>query len=314
MMPEVNKQKIYGLVIIGAGPAGLSASIYASRYKIDHLVIGKILGGIATEAYEIRNYPGIENITGLELANKMIAHAKSSEVSFLEDEVSAIDREDGGIFIIKTKKDNQILTRKIILAMGASRAQLNVQGEKEFWGKGVTYCATCDAPLYRDKVVVVVGGGDSAFSSAVLLANYAQKIYLIYRRENFHAQKAWQNQVDGLSDKIIKILNNEVKEIKGDKVLRKVILKSPHQGNQELEIDGLFVEIGSLANSELARSLGVEVDDKRQIKITNEGRTNIKDVYGAGDITNLTGLKQIVVAAAQGAIASHAVFEDIANE
>lgn len=306
-----NKQKIYELVIIGAGPAGLSASIYASRYKIEHLVIGKILGGIATEAYEIKNYPGVENIIGLELANKMIEHAKRFGASFLEDEVSAIDRKDDEIFIIKTKKDNQILSRKIILAMGASRAQLNVPGEKEFWGKGVTYCATCDAPLYRDKIVAVVGGGDSAFSSAVLLANYAKKIYLIHRSENFRAQKAWQNQLDGLGNKIIKILNNEVKEIKGDKALRKVFLKSPYQGNQELELDGLFIEIGSLPNSELARSMGVEINNKRQINITNEGRTNIKNVYGAGDITNLTGLKQIVVAAAQGAIASHSVFEDI---
>jgi len=313
-MAETNKRTIYDLVIIGAGPAGLSASIYASRYKIEHLVIGKILGGIATEAYEIKNYPGVENITGLELANKMIEHAKRSGASFLEDEVSVVDREDDGIFIIKTKKNNKILARKIILAMGASRAQLNISGEKEFWGKGVTYCATCDAPLYRDKVVAVVGGGDSAFSSAVLLANYARKIYLIHRSENFRAQKAWQNQVDGLGNKIIKILNNEVKEIKGDKVLRKVFLKNPHQENQELELDGLFIEIGSLPNSELARSIGVEIDDKRQIKITNEGRTNIKDVYGAGDITNLTGLKQIVVAAAQGAIASHSVFEDIKTD
>ncbi len=306
-----NKQKIYELVIIGAGPAGLSASIYASRYKIEHLVIGKILGGMATEAYEIKNYPGIENITGLELADKMIEHAKRSGALFLEDEVLTIDREDGRIFIVKTKKNNQILSRRIILAMGASRAQLNVPGEKEFWGKGVTYCATCDAPLYRDKIVAVVGGGDSAFSSAVLLANYTQKIYLIHRSENFRAQKAWQNQLDSLGNKITKILNNEVKEIKGDKVLRKIFLKNPYQGNQELELDGLFIEIGSLPNSELARSMGVEIDNKHQIKITNKGRTNLKGVYGAGDITNLTRLKQVVVAAAQGAIASYSVFEDI---
>lgn len=302
---------LYDLIIIGAGPAGLTASIYASRYKIKHLIIGQLIGGLASQAHIIENYPGCRTASGKELMDKFLEHAKSYGVEIFEDEVVDINRKEK-IFEIKTTKEKIFKAKTLILALGTERRKLNIPGEKEFWGRGVTYCATCDAPLYKNKIVAVVGGGNAALTAALLLADYTKKVYLIHRRDKYSADLSWQEKV--LSDKRIeKIFNTVVKEIKGDKVVREIVLapsseNSPRQ-SMVFKIDGLFIEIGSLPVVDLSKKINLDLDEKGYIKVDRNCQTNVSGIFAAGDVTNYTDLKQILTAASQGAIAAFSVYQ-----
>jgi len=300
-------EKIYDLIIVGSGPAGLMAGVYAARYKLDTLIFGKLPGGLISEAYEICNFPTYEMITGMELSQKMINQVMKLGVEIKYEEVSEIRKNEENLFVVKSIS-GEYLARRIILAIGTERRKLNVKGEKEFTGKGVSYCATCDAAFYKDKTVAVVGGGDTALTSALLLSEFAKKVYIIYRRDRFfRAEPTWIEQVEK-NEKIEPVFNSNIIEIYGDEVVRGVKLDT----GKDLKLDGVFIEIGSVPDTRLPDMLGIKTE-KGYIVVDKYQRTNVEGVYAAGDITN-NPLKQAVTACGEGAIAANSAYESLRDE
>lgn len=302
----MKQKKVFDILIIGAGAAGLTAAIYSSRYALKVAVVSKDTGGLAATAHKICNYPGFEEISGFELMYKISEQAKKLGVNILNEEVLQIENKKG-IFIVKTLK-NEYYSKKIIFSGGMQRRKLNVPGEERLYGRGVSYCATCDAGFFKNKIVSVVGGSDAALSAALLLAEYAKEVYIIYRKESFsRAEPAWIKLVE--SEKKIKpLFNEEVVEILGEEKVESIRLKS----GKELETDGIFIEIGSEPKLEIINGLKIKTE-KGFIEVDKKQETNIKGFYAAGDITN-NELKQIVTASAQGAIAAFSCFEKLKIE
>lgn len=295
----------YDLAIIGAGPAGLSASVYASRYKIKNIVIGEP-GGLATKAHEIGNWLGTPKITGFEFAKKAADHVKSYETQIVPSFTEEIKKEKG-IFKIVLADGKEMEAKTVLLALGTRHRYLSVPGEKEFAGKGISYCATCDGFFYKGKTVAVIGGNDSAAAAAVYLADIAQKVYLVYRKGELRAEKCWVESVKK-NPKIEIIYNANVKEIKGKDKVGEIILDVSYQNSFTLKVDGVFVEIGFDPNTDLAKNLGVKLDNEGYIKIDAEGKTAEEGVWAAGDITTGSNkFKQIITAAAEGAIAANSI-------
>ncbi|MDK2849882.1 MAG: thioredoxin reductase [Candidatus Woesearchaeota archaeon] len=300
---NLDLNQVFDLAIIGSGPAGYSAAIYGRRYELNTIVIGKEHGGMITETNLVENYPGFKEISGLELMNRFKEHALKFDAKILNDTIVEIKKEENH-FILRTQNNEFIKSKTIIIATGTKRRQLNAPGEKEFLNKGVSYCAICDAPFYKGKVVGVVGGSDAAASSAVQLTQYASKIYM-FVRSKVRAEPYWQKLLKKNSDKIEILEGVQVKEIFGDEKVRGVKLDN----GQVVELDGLFIEIGSMPVSELTKHIGVEIDEKGYIVVDKKMRTNVPGVYAAGDVTNLLPeFRQVVVAAAQGAIAAHSAY------
>lgn len=303
----MDKKNIYDLIIIGSGPAGLSASIYASRYKLNHLVFGVEPGGQMGEIWKIENYPGFTSISGGELIQKFLEHAKGLGGEMKSESVVSLQKEKDG-WLVETA-GGKYLAKAIIMAMGTVYRKINVPGEKKLTGKGVSYCATCDGMFFRDKEVVVIGGGNSAVVSALQLSQFAKKIYVIYRGEKLSAEPFWLDKVKEIS-KIEIITQTNVTEIIGQDGVEKVKLDKPYENKEVLEIDGVFVEIGSDPGISLAKELGIEVDEKQFIKVNTDQGTNIEGVFAAGDITTGSNkFRQVLTAAAEGAIAAEGVFK-----
>jgi len=302
----------YDLIIIGAGPAGLTAALYAARYKVNTLVIGMLPGGTATEAHKICNFPSYEDIGGIELMLKMIKQVKDLRVEIKQEEVINIKK---GFKVFTNKKEYS--SKKIIIATGSSRAKLGVEREENLTGKGISYCATCDANFYKDKIVGIVGGGNAALTSALLLAKIAKKVYIIYRKNKFfRAEPMWIQEVEK-DKKIFPVFNSQVKKLVGEDKLEGVEIKkvgTPPGVPQStalrgIKLEGLFVEIGGVSNIKLAKLLGINLD-KNYIKVDKEQKTNVKGIFAAGDVTNNL-LKQIVTACGEGAVAGFSVFKDL---
>lgn len=292
---------IYDVAVVGAGPAGLTAGIYAARYVLKAVVFGSDVGGTANLAHDIENWPGQKG-PGMQIMQSFREHLESFNVPLVSEDVKEIEKADDH-FIVKTEKQSyKALT--IILAMGTRRRELNVPGEKEFFGKGVSYCATCDAMFFKDKVVGVVGGSDAAATAAQILAEHASKVYVIYRKDHMRAEPARVKDLESNEKVEFKYLAN-VTEIIGDKMVEKVKLDT----GEELRLDGLFIEIGGIPITSLAKELGVELSSNERIEVDTAMRTNVEGVFGAGDIT--TGshqFNQIVTAAAEGSIAALSAF------
>ncbi len=304
MNPKTNI--IHDSIIIGTGPAGLAASIYASRYGLKHLIIGILKGGTATEAFMVENYPGFKSISGNELMQKFIEHVKQYNPEIIPTEVKGIKKQ-GNYFEIKTESSKTFKAKTIILALGVHHRTLSVVGEKKFLGKGVSYCHTCDGPLFKDKVVGVVGGGDGALTAALFLSKYAKKVYLIHRRKEFRGQVTWQRSVEK-EKKIIKVSQRQVKEIRGDKFIKEIILNLPYKTKKSLQVDGLFIEIGTLPSGGkiiFKPPLNLKRDKLNYIITDRSMKTNIPGIFAAGDITSPPEkLRQILTASAEGSIAA----------
>ncbi|TSD02343.1 MAG: Uncharacterized protein Athens071425_12 [Parcubacteria group bacterium Athens0714_25] len=296
----------YDLAIIGAGPAGLSASVYASRYGIKNVVIGGIAGGLVTETHEIGNWLGAQKISGFEFAQKAVEHVKSLGVNIESVNVDQIEKEKDAfeLFLSSGKK---VQAKTVLLTMGTKHRHLGIPGEKELAGKGVSYCATCDGFFYREKITAVVGGSDSAASAALHLAGIAEKVYLIYRGEKLRAENFWVESI--LKNKKIEVLyNTNIKEIKGEQKVEEIVLDNPFCGSEVLKTDGIFIEIGLEPNVNLVENLNIDLDEEGYIKIESDGRTSEKGIWAAGDITTGSNkFKQIVTAAAEGAIATASI-------
>jgi len=291
----------YELAIIGAGPAGYSAAIYAVRAGIKTIVFDKgIGGGLAAISPNIENYPGFDSITGMELAEKMKQHAsKYTDIHFSE-EVKNIAKTDDG-FIVETINDSYQV-KAVLLCTGTEYRKLNVPGEEELTGKGVSYCATCDGFFFKGKKVAVVGGGNTAVVEAIYLRQIGcEEVNLIHRRDQLRAEKAYEDEA---REKKIKIhFNKVVEKIIGSEKVESLLLKDTKTGEKtELKVDGVFISIGEVPQNDLAKKLGVKLDESGYIVVDKEGRTNVEGVYAAGDITD--GLRQVVTACAEGAIAA----------
>jgi len=293
----------YDLIIIGAGPAGLSASIYASRYKLNHLVLGVSPGGQMGEIYEIENYPGFPSISGRELIEKFLEHSKKFGAEIRNESVVKIKKNETGLFEVETSF-GIYQAQALIMAMGAVYRKMNIPGEKEYTGKGVSYCATCDAIFFKGKTVSVIGGGNSAVVVALELADFAKKVYLIHRGEKMSAEPAWLEKLNNLKNLEI-LKDNEVLEIKGKEKVEKIILTKPFNDKVSLSVDGVFIEVGTDPGVELAKKIGVETDEQNYIKVNADMSTNIAGIFGAGDITNGSNkFRQVLSACTEGALAA----------
>ncbi len=304
----MDNKKVYDLVIIGAGPAGLTASIYASRYKLDHLIFGVEQGGQMNEIYDLENWPGILKISGRDLIQKFVEHIENYGVKITKESIVGISKKEDKIFEIKSVK-NVYKSRAIILAMGAYYRKMNIPGEKEFTGRGVSYCATCDAMFFRGKTVCVIGGGNSAAVVALELSDFAKKVYLISKEEKMSAEPAWLEKISRNS-KIEVIKETGVVEIKGLEKVEKVILDKAYNDQNNLEVDGVFIEVGTEPGVEIAQKIGVAIDEQNYIKVKEDMSTSVSGIFAAGDITNGSNkFRQILTAASEGALAANGVYK-----
>ncbi|MDA3815358.1 MAG: FAD-dependent oxidoreductase [Patescibacteria group bacterium] len=300
------------LAILGAGPAGLTASIYASRYNIDHISIGAEMGGYLNEIHKIENYPGISSIAGFDLAQKMKEHAEGLGSEIIHGSVIGIKKIGNG-FEIETEKE-KYQAENIIFSIGTVFRKINIPGEKELTGKGVSYCATCDGPFFKNKKAVVVGGGNSAAVAALILSEFADHVDLIYRGDTLRCTPTFKDQMEN-SKNVDIIYETNIDEIKGETKVEKIILDKERNGSSEMAVDGVFIEVGSDPNVSLVNPIGVELDEKSYIKTNQNQSTNVEGFFAAGDITtNSNGFRQIITAASEGAIATLAVYEKIKSE
>lgn len=293
---------MYDIAIVGAGPAGLNASIYAARYGLKAAVVGAVTGGLAGTTHEIGNWLGSEKITGFELAQNMLHHAKSYGTPIIERMVEDIKKVEGG-FRLAVAGSEAIEARTVLLATGTSHRHLGLPNEAKFMGKGLSYCATCDGFFYKNKTVVVVGGNDAAAMAAAYLGDIAAKVYLIYRKEPLRAEHIWQETI-AKNQKIEIIYNTNVIEVIGTEKVAGVKTESLSGEVKEVAADGIFIEIGSEPNTELFKELGVEADEQGFVKIGRDGSTTVEGVWAAGDLTDGSNkFRQIITAAAEGAVA-----------
>ena len=295
-------RKLYELIIVGAGPAGITAVVYAARKKMDILVITKDIGGQASWSGDIQNYTGYQFVTGPELAIKFEEHMRKFDFEIKEnEEVREIVSQDHIIFI-KTNKGNY-RSKTVIVASGKRSRELGVPGEQVYKNKGLTYCATCDGPLFTGKDVAVIGGGNSALDAALQLVKIANRIYIIDRSEYLKGDEIMQEKLR--ADKKVIIFNNsQVKEVSGDTFVKNIRIEKDKK-EQLLNVQGIFVEIGLMPNSDFA--IDLEKNVRKEIKVNQRNETNIPGIFAAGDVTNVPE-KQIIIAAGEGAKAVLSAF------
>jgi thioredoxin reductase (NADPH) len=302
----ISMADLYDLIIIGGGPAGLTAGIYASRRKLKNLIITKDIGGQAATVPHVENYPGLAKVDGFELTENMKKQAESFGAEFVYEEVRKISKVDD-LFSAETVTGKKFQAQSLILSFGVTPRNLDVPGEKEFTNKGVTYCANCDAPLYKDKIVAVVGGGNAALDAAEYLSKIAQKVYLIHRRDEFRGDEILVEKVKA-QENVELIFDSVVTEIKGEQFVTSITIKNLKDENEkELEVNGVFVEIGHVVNSTPIKET-VKVDDKNQIVIDDYCNTSEQGIFAAGDVSS-GEYKQIIIAAGEGAKAALSAYK-----
>jgi len=298
----VNVKKSYDIVIIGGGPAGLSAGIYAARARLKTVLIEKMaVGGQIINAWLVENYPGYKDgVSGVDLTMAMHEQATKFGLETVSDEATGIVI-DGDKKIVKTALE-EYSAKAIIIAGGSEHQKLGIPGEKEFNGKGVSYCATCDGAFFRNKAVAVLGGGNSAVTEALELTKFASKIYLIHRRHELRATKILQEKL--LADSRVQILwDTVVGEIKGEKFVNKLKIKNTITGQaSELPVDGVFVSIGTLPATGYLKGI-IELDAFGSVAVNNRLETNVPGIFAAGDIRS-GSIKQVIGAAGDGAMAA----------
>jgi thioredoxin reductase (NADPH) len=297
---------MYDLIVIGTGVSGLGAAVYSVRFGMKTLVIGEMMGGLITTTHLVENYPGFESLTGLELSNNIKKHAEAVGAEIVQKMVTKLEKADDGF---KVYAGEEVFEGKTVLvATGSEPRKLGVPGEEELANKGVSYCATCDGPFFKDKVVAIVGGSDSAVKESLFLAEHASKVYIIYRGEKVRPEPINLERMEK-NEKIEVINNTNVTEIIGENKVEKVKLDT----GKEMDLDAVFIAAGHLPRNELLKDLGVELNDKGEIKIDRDSRTNVPRLYAAGDITD-TDWKQAIVGVAEGTKAAHSAFEDLGGK
>ncbi|MDD5692663.1 MAG: FAD-dependent oxidoreductase [Candidatus Omnitrophica bacterium] len=299
---------IYDLIIIGAGPAGITAGVYAARKKLNFLVITMDIGGQAAWSGDIENYTGYQFITGPELASKFEEHMRKYGIALKENEAAIVLEKSGEVISVKTDK-GEYQARSVIIASGKKSRELGVPGEKEFKNRGLTYCATCDGPLFAGKEVSVIGGGNSALDAALQLIKIAKHVYIINNTGQLTGDEIMRQKVEAAGNATV-LNNSQVTAVTGDKFVSAVKIKD-NSGEKELAVQGVFVEIGLIPNVAFAGK--VERNERGEIKIDSANQTNIPGVFAAGDVTDVQE-KQIIIAAGEGSKAALSAFRYLARK
>lgn len=300
---ELKKIDPWELVIVGAGPAGLAAGMYAARSGLKTLIVEeKMAGGTTADAPIVENYPGFSKISGGELAEKMVLQCRQLGVTIheLESATELIIEENDRI--VKTNKTTYA-SKAILLATGSHYKEIGVIGEKKFKGRGVSYCGVCDGPLFKGKRVLVVGGGNTSATTTLYLSGIVSEVFVVHRREAFRAERALVKDIQ--SKKNVKIFwNSEIQEIIGDKLVTQVIIvNKKNDESKKLKVDAVFVQIGEAPNNHIVQNIGINLNNKGHIITDSSQRTNIPGIYAAGDLTNHP-VKQIGTAVGQGITAA----------
>lgn len=289
------------IIIIGTGPAGLTAAIYLARSGLNPLIIsGEKPGGQLINTDLIENYPGFKSIKGADLMMLMLEQAESLGTKFIYESVDSISKNEDS-FNLRLTSNEVVESKSVLIATGANHRHLNIPGEKEFTNKGVSWCATCDGAMYREKKVAVIGGGNTAVMEALFLSNFAEKVYLIHRRDELRAEKIMQEKLFK-NDKIECIWNSQVVEILGKDKVESIKLNN----DSMLNLSGIFIAIGTTPSSKFVKDL-IDLDSEGYI-IANETKTSCQGIFAAGDIVS-GSLKQAIYAAGQGALASRYIEE-----
>ncbi|MCX6776420.1 MAG: FAD-dependent oxidoreductase [Candidatus Micrarchaeota archaeon] len=296
---------MHDVVIVGGGPAGLTAGIFAVKRKLNALVLeAGEPGGQLLYAFWIENYPGFGKIEGKELAKRFVEHARDAGVQIKREEVNSIEKR-GGNFVVRTS-DAEYETKSVIIASGAKCRNLGICGENEYMGKGISFSASCDAQNFKGRKVAVIGGGDSALKAAIFCTQFASEVYLIHRRSEFRAEESVQAELKKSGVRLM--LNMAPKEFRGDTSIKSILLEDVNsKQTTELQVDGVFVYVGNTPTSSLASKLGVELDEKCFIKVDSMQRTKVPGVFAAGDITG--GILQVIAACGEGAVAAVKAYE-----
>lgn len=303
---------LYDLIIVGGGPAGITAGIYAARQKLNTLMITKgFAGQIARKAVAIENYPGFESTSGLELIQKFESHLKKHKIDIEKDTVNKIKKKDKTFFLLTGGK-KKFQSKTIIVASGADPRPLEVPGEKEFIGKGVSYCVACDAPLYAKKKVAVIGGGNSGFEAALALSSWAEKIYIMEASVKPRADESNQEKA-GKTGKVEVITKAAVKKIQGQNFVESLVYQDQKSKKLiNLEVGGIFVEIGSQPATSFVKGL-VDFNERDEIMVDSKsGETKTPGLFAAGDVSDIP-YKQVVIAAGEGAKSALAVSNYLRN-
>lgn len=291
-------------VIIGAGPAGMAAGIYAARAELSHVVLesGLMSGGQIINTSEVDNYPGLKGIGGFELAMTFREHCDKCGVVFRDGKVTAVERKEVG-FLITLESGDTIESKTVLFATGAKHRKLEVPGEDAFAGSGVSYCATCDGAFFRGKEVAVVGGGDVAIEDALFLARICKKVYLVHRRDEFRAAKTLVSSLRACEN-VEFVLKATPEEITGNGHVEALVVNTEN-GRRELPVSGVFVAVGMLPNTELLKGFAA-LDDYGYVLAGEDCKTSVPGAYAAGDLRTKP-LRQVVTAAADGAVAIHGI-------
>ena len=309
-----NEKTFYDTIIIGGGVVGWGTAMYGGRLGLKTLIIGDIFGGTIILTHLVENYPGFIRLTGPELGEKMETHARDYDIDILSDKVTKVEghkAQKGSCFRVTTADGKKFLAKAVIFCTGTKVKKLNVPGEKEFENKGAHYCALCDGPLYKGRERIgVVGGSDSAVKEGLLLTEYAKKVYIIYRGEKVHPEPINMTRAEGkIKQGKLEIINNtNVKEIKGNTMMTQIIFDKPYKGKKEFKLDALFIDIGHIPLSELAKEIRVKLNEKNEIVIDRKSRTNIPGIFAAGDVVD-TEFKQAITGVGEGVAAVYQAYK-----
>lgn len=295
----------YDVIIIGSGSAGLPAGMYASRYKMKNLIIWAQQGWALATSHKVENYPGTLCASGAEIMENFRKHAEAAGSEILADTVSKIEKIEGGFSVQTSNKT--FTARYIVLATGNTYKKLGVPGEQEFLGRGVSYCATCDGMFFKDREIVVVGGGNTALTEALYLSEIAKKVTIIHRRDTFRAEAIWIEQAQK-HENIEFCMNEEIDHLEGNFFLEKVVLKS----GKTVPADGIFVAVGTDPSTKLVANMGVNLDSEGCIVVDTRQESSVKWLYAAGDVTtNSNKFRQTIMSAAEGCLAANSIHEDM---
>lgn len=299
---------LYDLLIVGGGCAGLGASIYARRFNMEVAILTEGLGGTITTTHLVENYPGFISLSGQGLADQLINHAKANDVPFkIGNRVSSIKKE-GDVFKVQFGKE-LFESRTVLLATGTTYRKLGIPGEAEFSAKGVSYCATCDAGFFKGKNVIMVGGGDSAVKESLILAQHAAHVTIVYRGESFTKAEPINLKRMEATPNIAAKFKTNLTEILGDTTVKKVKFDT----GEEMDTQGVFIEIGRIPLTDMVNELGVTKNDKGELLINHMSETNVPGFYAAGDVTD-TEWKQAIVGVAEGTKAAYMAFEYVSKQ
>lgn len=297
----------YDLMIIGAGPAGLTAGLYAARSGLKTAIVSKDIGGSANSILLLENWPGF-NGNGTKLMKSFYEQLKEYNINFIMGDVELIERKEN-LFFVKTNKI-ELKSKALIIATGTERRRVDVKGEKELTGKGVSYCVTCDAFFFKGKTVAVIGGSDCAATSALALSDLTKKVFVIYRGEKLRCEDINSKRLE--NKKNVEFFYNSVPvEIKGKDYVEAIVIESEGK-KKEVKLDGIFIEIGSTPFVNFLKDINLKLDENKYIIVDENMKTNVKGLFAAGDVTNHK-LKQVVVASGQGAIAAKSAYEYISK-